>query len=186
MTLVVDVQEKLFPLIADHERIGWNLGRLLEGMNILKVPVLATEQYPQGLGSTIKALQSAIEKNQGQSSSEKMISEKIAFSCCHTEEFTAQLAELKRDQVILVGIETHVCVLQTAYDLLAQGFHVQLIVDAVGSRSVLDRDTAIRRLEAQGVTLGTTESILFELTERAGTPTFKQISQLVRQTQPTN
>lgn len=173
--VVIDVQDKLVSLIEGQRRMIWNIRRLLDGAKILGVPVAATEQYPQGLGPTTRELAERIPT---------AIPAKTVFSCreCHAA-FT-ELAERGVNKLLLAGIETHVCVQQTALDLLGEGFSIYLAVDAVGSRGRLDHETALRRMETSGVTLTTTETSLFEWCERAGTPEFKQISQLVREQPP--
>lgn len=173
--VVVDVQEKLMPLVLGHERITWNIGRLLDGARILGVPAVATEQYPQGLGRTLPELAAKIES---------AIPEKLHFSCGACGELFTQLAEHGVQNLLLCGIEAHVCVQQTAMDLMAAGYRVYLAVDAIGARFDVDRDIALRRMETSGATLTTTEAALFEWCEVAGTPEFKAISQLVRQQGP--
>ena len=173
--LVVDVQEKLLPLIHDQQRILWNIARLLDGARILEVPAAGTEQYPKGLGPTVGELAKRI---QGP------LSQKQAFSCGACPEIFQAWHERGIYKIVLAGIEAHVCVLQTALDLLADGFRVHAVADAVGSRQNLDRDTALRRMDSAGAVLTTTETVLFEWCEVAGTTEFKEISQLVRQSAP--
>lgn len=170
--LVIDMQEKLLPSIDTCGPVLWNTRRLLDGAAILKVPVLGTEQYPKGLGSTVPEL------------AERMgtLPEKLEFSSCAC--LSDQLAELQRPKILIAGIEAHVCVQQTALDLVALGYDVLLAVDAIGSRFRQDKRIALRRMESSGVTLTTTEAVLFEWCRVAGTPEFKQISQLVRETPP--
>ena len=146
--VVVDVQVKLMPLIPGAKRIIWNLGRLIEGAETLGVKILATEQYPQGLGPTLPELASHL----GQ------IPAKSTFSCCGCEPFFQRLTELGASKVLVSGIETHVCVQQTVLDLLAGGYRVYVPVDAVGSRYRIDFETGLRRMESAGATLTTTES----------------------------
>jgi nicotinamidase-related amidase len=172
--LVIDVQEKLIPLVHEHQQVVWNIRRLLDGAKLFGLPILATEQYPQGLGATIAELSSRLEST----------SEKSCFSCAGATDFLEKLDHANVSKVLAVGIEAHVCVLQTTLDLLAQGYSLFIPVDAVGSRKQLDRDTALRRLDSAGATLTTTESTLFEWCEESGTPEFKQISQLVREAAP--
>jgi nicotinamidase-related amidase len=172
--LVVDVQEKLMPLIADQRRIVWNIRRLLDGAKALGVPAAATEQYPQGLGGTVAELAGRLEN----------IPAKLHFSCGACPQIFADFERRGIHKLLVCGIETHVCVLQTALDLLTAGFRVYLAVDAVGSRHEVDYCTALRRLESSGATLTTTETALFEWCQVSGTPEFKQISQLVRETCP--
>lgn len=172
--LVVDVQEKLMPLIAGHQRITWNLRRLLDGAEALAVPALATEQYPQGLGSTVPELAAKLGE----------IPSKTTFSCGGCEPFAARLEQLGASKVLLAGIEAHVCVQQTVLDLLASGYRVYVPVDAVGSRYSIDYKTGLKRMESSGATLTTTESALFEWCQVSGTPAFKKISALVREKPP--
>jgi len=173
--VVVDVQEKLLPLIADHRRMVWNIRRLLDGAKILDVNVVATEQYPQGLGPTAPELAERIERD---------IPDKLHFSCGACGELFTALAEQDIHKLLLCGIEAHVCVQQSALDLLAAGFRVYLAVDAVGSRFDSDKEIALRRMESAGATLTTTEAALFEWCEKSGTPEFKEISRLVREEVP--
>ena len=172
--LVVDVQTKLVPEIAEHARIVWNIGRLMDGATVLDVPVVATEQYPQGLGPTVPELADRLTK----------VEEKIAFSCGVCGQMFRDLHEKSIHQILVAGIEAHVCVLQTVLDLMTESFDVFVAVDAVGSRSDIDARTALDRMVMAGATLCTTESALFEWCEVAGTPEFKKISALVRQQAP--
>ncbi len=172
--LVVDVQEKLIRLVSGHEQIVFNIRRLLDGASVLGVPATATEQYPKGLGHTVPELATRLGPIPG----------KLAFSCGECPAALREWATRGVRKLLVVGIETHVCIQQTVLDLLADGFRVYVAVDAVGARGGLDHDTALRRLELAGATLTTTESALFEWCERAGTPEFKQISELVKATLP--
>jgi nicotinamidase-related amidase len=172
--LVVDVQEKLIRLIPDHARVVWNIRRLIDGAKILGVPIAATEQYPQGLGGTIPTLAEHL----GQ------IPAKLTFSCGGCPDLISGLEERGIDKFCVVGIEAHVCIQQTVLDLLAHGLRVYVVADAIASRFDVDYQIALRRMDSAGATLTTTEAALFEWCERAGTPQFKQISQLVRETPP--
>jgi len=172
--LVVDVQQKLIGLIPDHARIVWNIRRLLDGAKILGVPAIGTEQYPQGLGPTVESLAQRLGPMHA----------KVAFSCCGCDEFSAALIQHDRPRVLVVGIEAHVCVQQTVLDLLSARYRVYVAADAIGARDPLDRDFALRRMETSGAIITTTEAALFEWCQAAGTPRFKQISQLVREKPP--
>lgn len=169
--LVVDVQQKLMPLIAGGGRIVWNLRRLLDGAEAVGLPALATEQYPQGLGGTVPELAGRFDS----------IPSKLAFSCLGCEGFVADLERSAASKVCVAGIEAHVCVQQTVLDLLAAGYKVYVPVDAVGSRYAIDYETGLKRMETSGATLTTTESALFEWCQVSGTPEFKKISALVRE-----
>jgi nicotinamidase-related amidase len=173
--LVVDVQDKILAAIADTPRIVWNTRRLIDGAKVLGLPVLVTEQYPERLGPTTALLAARLGPATG----------KLSFSCRPCRDLFEPLARQGVSKILLAGIETHVCVAQTALDLLSDGFRVYLAVDALGSRFEVDRQVALRRLEASGCTLTTTEAALFEWCAVAGTPEFKQISALVRETGPT-
>ena len=172
--LVVDVQEKLLPAIAGNRRVAWNCRRLVDGAKVLGLPVAATEQYPQGLGPTVPELAERLGE----------VPSKLTFSCGGCPGVFADLQERGIQKLVVCGIEAHVCVQQTVFDLLAGGWRVYLAVDAVGSRFEIDYRTALSRMDSAGAALTTTESALFEWCEIAGTPQFKQISRLVREEGP--
>jgi nicotinamidase-related amidase len=172
--LVVDMQEKLLKLIPGHERVIWNCRRLIDGAKVLGIPVAATEQYPQGLGPTTGELASRLPG----------IPAKLAFSCGECAPIFEQWQQQGIFKILVVGIEAHVCVQQTVMDLLGEAYRVFLAVDAIGARHAIDYDTAIRRMDSAGATITTTEAALFEWCEVAGTPEFKQISALVRESPP--
>ncbi|MCA9102734.1 MAG: hydrolase [Pirellulales bacterium] len=172
--LVVDVQSKLVRAIRGHQRMVWNIRRLIDAARVFDVPIAATEQYPQGLGHTEPELRDRLGE----------IAEKSTFSCGSCSEIFTDLGNRNVEKILVTGIEAHVCVQQTSLDLLAAGFGVYIAVDAVGSRYQVDYDTALRRLESSGATLTTTESAMFEWCEASGTPQFKQISALVKETPP--
>lgn len=170
--LVVDVQEKLVPLLPQSELLVDNIERLLQGAQLLQLPRLATEQYPKGLGPTVGALRSQLGE----------IAEKLTFSCAGCPPLVDALRRIGRPKILVAGIETHVCVLQTVFDLLTEGYQVYVAADAVAARGLQDHQLALRRMESAGVTLASTEGALFEWCERAGSDRFKQLSQLVRRT----
>jgi isochorismate hydrolase len=170
--LIVDVQEKLVPMISQYERMLGNCRRLIQGAKILEVPVFATEQYPKGLGRTVAPLAELLGS----------VPDKLRFSCAEVLEWgmAAEQAD-NRFQIVVAGIEAHVCVLQTVLDLLAGGFQVFVPADAVSSRGELDWKIALDRMSTGGAVITTTESVLFEWCEKSGTPEFKQISQLIKE-----
>jgi nicotinamidase-related amidase len=170
--VVIDVQERLFPLIHEHEQIAKNMSILIQGMKLLGIPLLVTQQYTVGLGGTVTQINEAI-------GDYKHI-EKMAFSCCGDEGFMIELKKLNKKNVILMGIESHVCVLQTSLDLIAEGFQPVLIEDCVSSRKPNDKRIAVERMRQSGAIVSTYESILFELTEVSGTDLFKSIVKLVK------
>lgn len=169
--LVIDVQEKLFHMVARHEVVERDILFLLDVALAVQLPILATEQYPKGLGSTIPSIASKISGTRP---------DKVSFSCCGNPEVVRFFKREVRPKLILVGIETHVCIQQTALDLLTQGFQVYLPVDAVSCRYPHDHHVALRRMENAGVVLTTVEALAFELVGTAGTPEFKAISKLVQ------
>jgi nicotinamidase-related amidase len=172
--LVVDVQQKLLAHIAGHRRVAWNTRRLIDGAHILGMQVLATEQYPQGLGPTLPELAERLGD----------IPSKLRFSCGGCAKVFEGLPERGIHKLLVVGIEAHVCVQQTVFDLMTHGFAVFVGADAVGSRYALDYELALRRMESAGATLTSTEAALFEWCEEAGTPEFKRVSALVKEKPP--
>lgn len=172
--VVVDMQQKLMPVIKHGDRVSWNVRRLLDACSLLHLPIVATEQYPQGLGSTLAELSQLVGDP----------IEKVTFSCQGEERFRAKLLELAKPKVMLCGIETHVCVQQTCLDLLADGYQTYIAVDAVGARSVGDHDCALRRMESNGATLTTVEAAVFEWCVTSKAETFKKIQNLVKESAP--
>ena len=172
--LVVDMQERLLPVIPHHDRLVWNCRRLLDGATALGVARAATEQYPEKLGGTVEQLASRLGDRSG----------KLAFSCGACGEIFSGWRNENRHRVLICGIETHVCVQQTVFDLIADGYQVYLAVDAVASRHEVDRDVALRRMESGGATLTTVEAALFEWCRVAGTAVFKTISGLAKESPP--
>jgi nicotinamidase-related amidase len=170
--IVIDVQEKLFPLIHEHDQLAKNMSILIQGLKILGIPLLVTQQYTKGLGETISTIKEAI--------GDYRHIEKMSFSCCGDEGFMSELKKLNKKNVILMGIESHVCVLQTALDLIAENFQPVLIEDCVSSRKPNDKRIAVKRIKQAGAIVSTYESILFELTEVSGTDLFKSIVKLVK------
>ncbi|MGA2499067.1 MAG: hydrolase [Tepidisphaeraceae bacterium] len=169
--LVVDVQEKLLPAIHEAEVCAANVRKMVEAAKVLALPVVVTEQYPAGLGPTCASIREAL-------GDEKAI-EKVRFSAC-VEATMARLRELDRRQVIVVGIETHVCVQQTVLDLLRLDYNPYVCADAVSSRRAMDRDTGMARMRQAGAVITTTESAIFELVGEAGTSQFKQVLKIVK------
>jgi nicotinamidase-related amidase len=172
--LVVDVQERLVPAIAQSARVVWNVRRLIDGAKILGLPVVGTEQYPKGLGATVAELAERLGP----------VPSKVAFSCGGCPQLFDNLRSRNICKILVCGIEAHVCVQQTVLDLLADGWRVYVAADAVGSRFETDYRIALGRMDSAGATLATTEAALFEWCAIAGTPEFKQISQLAREQGP--
>lgn len=172
--LVIDIQDKLVAAMDPEEaqKAIEATCRMVKGFEILGCPVWITEQYPRGLGPTVPSLQ--------EYASRLGTLEKLGFSCCSDLPLTAGLREKGIRSVVLAGMETHVCVLQTALDLLLEGFHVHVAADAVLSRHAGNRLAGLEFIRQAGGTITTSEIALFQLTGRAGTPEFKEISRLVR------
>jgi nicotinamidase-related amidase len=174
--LVVDVQEKLMALIPGRRRIEWNIRRLIDAAKALGLPLAATEQYPQGLGGTVAELAALLPP----------IPAKNEFSCGACPAIFEEFESRGVHKLLVCGIEAHVCIQQTVFDVLAAGLRAYIPVDAVASRSELDREVALRRMDSAGATLTTTEAALFEWCQTSAAPEFKQISRLVRETPPTD
>lgn len=172
--LVVDVQERIVRVMPQAERLVWNIRRLVDGAKILGVTIDATEQAPDKLGPTVPQLAERLPSAKS----------KLAFSCCTRGDLTAPWGDVGVHRVLLCGVETHVCIQQTALDLLAGGFRVYVAVDAIASRHDIDHETALRRMESSGVTLTTCEAALMEWAVTAGTPEFKQLSALAKEPAP--
>ncbi|MBI4590798.1 MAG: hydrolase [Candidatus Rokubacteria bacterium] len=172
--VVVDVQERLFAAMdAEHrEEVVRNLKVLAAAARRLSLPILVTEQYPKGLGHTLPELREALGPVEPL--------EKVAFSCCDAEGFAARLKAVKANQVILAGIEAHVCVLLTGLDLLAAGYAVHVAADAVTSRTQGSWRIGVDQLRQAGAVITTTESVLFQLLGRADTDDFRSLAKLIK------
>lgn len=170
--LIIDMQEKVLAPIPVREQLVANCGKLIEAAKLFSVPVVITEQYPKGLGPTVSELRGRL--------SEITTPEKLRFSAVETLNW-GMAAERSDDRfkVVVAGIEAHVCVLQTVLDLLICGYQVHVAADAIGSRGKLDWKLALKRMASSGAVITTTEAILFEWCETAGTAEFKQLSRLV-------
>ena len=169
---LVDVQERLYPHVTNKDEIEKNLITLVKGLKIHNVPFIVNEQYKKGIGETIPSLRELVDEDPH--------FEKTSFSCCKNESTLEALKSSNKKVVIVAGIETHVCVLQTCIDLLEENFQVVLVTDCVTSRKQNDTDVAIKRLVQAGVIPTTYESLLFELTVNAKNPVFKEISSLIK------
>ena len=172
IALVVDFQEKLMPVMAGKEELEVRTNILLKGLKTLEVPMIITQQYTKGIGMTIPSLLESAETEE--------YFDKITFSCFDDEAIKAKIEESGKKNVIVCGIESHICVLQTCIDLKEAGYNPILVVDCMSSRKESDKEIAILRAQQEGILLTTTEAILFELTRKAGNPTFKVISKLIK------
>ncbi len=167
--LVVDVQERLLPAMAEPDLVTGGCAKLMTAAKRLAVPVLVSEQYPKGLGPTVAALQDA-----------GAVYAKLAFSYAGDAGIVAAIEAHKRPQLVICGIEAHVCVLQSALGFKAKGFDVAVVWDAVSSRKLADKDLAAQRLRADGVAIVNVEMTIFEWLGAAGTPLFKELSALIK------
>jgi nicotinamidase-related amidase len=170
--LVIDVQEKVFRAINQKEQLLDNLQRLIKGIKVLEIPILLTEQYPQGLGTTIPEIAQLLLDSKPLP--------KVCFSCCGDAAFLQELKKLNRKQVLIAGIESHVCVYQTAADLIAAGYEVYAVSDTIFSRKDQNRDIGLKMMNQLGAKLTSTEAALFELLKVAKGDKFKAISQIVK------
>jgi nicotinamidase-related amidase len=171
--IIIDIQGKLAHLMFQKETLFANAEKIIQGAQVLEIPIIWTEQVPEKLGPTIPELAGLLAE------SVRPIS-KACFSCCDQPSFMAELAALDRRQVLLAGIETHICVYQTALDLLQAGYEVQVVADAVSSRTAENRQLGLQRMQAAGAILTSTEMALFELLRVAAGPKFKAINQIVK------
>lgn len=170
--IIIDVQEKLFPLISDKEKILENMRKLIRFAKIINMPIILTEQYPRGLGSTVPEIKELIPDVQP--------IEKLEFSCFGSEKFRIALKELNVKTIIIAGIETHICVAQTSIEGIKNGYRVCVVVDATSSRRLEDKNTAIKRMMQSGVIVASTEMLIYELLKKAGTEEFREALKLVK------
>jgi nicotinamidase-related amidase len=170
--LVIDMQERLLPKIEDSENLTKNTAILIQCCKILNLPALVTEQYPEGVGPTVSALLPDLDHC-------PKISKKT-FSCLREPLFRKTLESAARKQIIIAGIETHVCVFQTAADLIQEGYEVQVVQDAVGSRTSANKKIGLERMRSKGVDITSMESVVFELLETSVCAEFKQVLRLIK------
>lgn len=169
--LIIDIQEKLMPVIQDTEIVFANTNRLIKGASVLNMSVILTEQYPNGLGNTCVEIELP-----------ETISpvEKICFSCMQSENVIHQLKAKNITTLILCGVESHICVMKTALEALEKNFEVHVVADAVSSRTKENKQIALERMRQSGAFIVSTEMILFQLIDDAGTEEFKAISRLIK------
>ena len=169
--LVIDVQERLMPVIHGQEQIFASVNKLLRGAEILGLETIITEQYPKGLGNTCKEVE--LGEN-------KTLIEKVCFSCMQSEPVTEQLKLTNKKSMIICGVESHICVLKTTLDALKQGYEVHVVADAVSSRTAENKQIALDRMRQAGAFISSVEMVLFMLLDKAGTDEFKAISKLIK------
>jgi nicotinamidase-related amidase len=169
---VIDVQGKLAQLMYEKENLIANLTRLIKAANLLGIPILWNEQNPAGLGGTVPELAELLAGIEPMS--------KMSFGCCGNPKFAERLASSGRRQLLVCGIEAHICVFQTTAELLAQGYEVHLVSDAVSSRTLANKQVGIDRMRSLGAVITSTEMSLFELLRTAEHSRFREISRLVK------
>ena len=170
--LIVDIQERLTAVMGQKDPVVKNNQHLIELAKMIALPIMVTEQYPKGLGRTVPDLQAALP-------SYRPI-EKITFDCCGQPDFLLALKSLNRNTIILTGMETHICVLQTCLGLLKSGMNVHVVEDAICSRTKENWKTGIGFMRQAGAVITCTETVLFQLLKTAGTEEFKKISQRIK------
>jgi len=170
--LIVDIQDKLAVVMGERQKVTDNCLHLIEAAKLLDIPIVVTEQYPKGLGLTINKIRAALPSYAPV--------EKVTFDCCREEGFTEKLASSRRSHIILTGMETHICVLQTCLGLLEKGYFTHVVSDAVCSRKEEDYETGRSMMRDAGAVITCTEIVLFQLLERAGTPEFREISNRIK------
>jgi nicotinamidase-related amidase len=171
MLLIIDIQSRIIDAMRNKELLIENALKLIKGMKVLNVPIYHTEQYPKGLGETITEIK-------GELNSEAV--HKMTFSCSGAGELFRELINKNISQVIVCGVESHVCVQQTVLDLISNGFQVNVAADAVTSRKKIDYELALNRMQFNGAEITSTESILLEVLDICGTPGFKEVIKIVK------
>ena len=170
--VLIDFQEKLVPAIYDNKELEKKVAIFVKGCRLLDVPILTVQNYTKGMGDTTQAIKDALVNTE--------YTEKMSFSCCGCPEFVAKLKETGRKNVIVAGVETHICVQQTVFDLMGIGYNVYVLADCSASRKEADRLYSEETMRAGGARITTYESVLFELMVRADHPKRKEVSNLVK------
>jgi nicotinamidase-related amidase len=170
--LVIDVQGKLAQMMYEQEQLFGNLQKMVRGAQVLGLPIIVTEQNPEGLGPTIPEL--------AQFLTDTPLISKMSFSCCGNSEFMQAVKALGRQQLLMTGIETHICVYQTTRELLEQGYEVEVVTDAVSSRTLANKAIGLQRMQEAGARMTSSEMALYELLQVAEGPQFKEILKLVK------
>lgn len=170
--LIIDIQDRILPVINNYQIVIDNTLKLIKGFKVLGLPIYYTEQYPKGLGPTTKIIKDEL--------SDLQPFDKMSFSCSGAGELFNEFKKKNLTQIIVCGVESHVCVQQTVLDLIENDVQVNLAADAVSSRKEIDYRTALDRMRQHGVEVTTTEAVLFELLKVCGTPQFKEVSKIVK------
>jgi len=169
--MVIDIQERLVPAMPTGKDMIARTNTLIAAAGKLNIPIIATEQYPRGLGKTVSEVSGNFQST--------TVFEKVTFSCC-TDDVTTALKRLNKKKILITGTETHVCVFQTVRDLLAQGYQVFVVKDAVCSRTEENYLNGLALMAAMGAVITNTETAIFDLLKKAGTPLFKEVSPLIK------
>lgn len=172
IALIIDEQERLLPVIHNHQEILHRTEILIKGLNLLQVPLILTQQYTKGLGMSAPSLFEAAQTTEWM--------EKRTFSCWGEETIRKTIQNSHRQKILICGVESHICVQQTVLDLLSTGYEVFLIADCVSSRKPSDLEFALQHMQQAGAVLTTSEAILFELMDTSLHPHFKEISKLIK------
>ena len=170
--IVIDVQERLVPAMQAPARVIRNTQVLMTAASRLGVPILLTEQYPKGLGHIVPELQELAKAGK--------VLEKMHFSCMNDEKFSAEFKALDRRQAVIVGMEAHICVMQTGVNLMEEGYEIFVVTDATSSRTLESEKACLDRLGSAGAGIVTTEMVVFEWLGRAGTPEFKELLKKIK------
>lgn len=172
LLVIVDIRTKLFNVMFEKERLISSCSKLIQSAKLLGIPMVMTEQYPEGMGHTDPKILELLP--------DTGVIEKLSFSCCGVEDFNQRITGFGKKQIVIIGIEAHVCILQTVHDLLYQGYFLYVPYEAVSSRKEGDYRNALERMRQAGAVIGSVESAIFELMETAGTPIFRQISKIIK------
>lgn len=170
--LLIDVQDRLYRAMHGKEELLENIRKLIMGIKAFGIPIVMSEQYPEGIGKTIPEVAELLPDIPG--------IRKLSFSCCSNKECNAAMAATERNQALIAGIEAHVCVYQTAMDLLEGGYDVQVVADAVSSRSPRNRDIGLQKMRDAGVVITSVEIALFELLKTAESGKFRELSKILK------
>lgn len=180
LLLVIDMQEKLMPMIVDQHRVIASACKMIRGIKVLNLPAIVTEQYPRGIGVTVQPVRDVLAGHAAKAM------EKPTFSAWADRKIRESIIALDRPQIVIVGVETHVCVQQTALDLASRDYDVYVCADAVGSRGRIDYDCALRRMRQNRVVVTTVEGALLELCQSSAAPHFKAFLDVIKSSPPSN
>jgi len=172
LLIVIDAQEKLVEVMDKKEQLVQNIQTIIKGAKVLDIPIISIEQYPKGLGSTVSEIKECISDNNP--------IEKDTFSCCQNNQFITTLESYNRKQILVAGVEAHICVYLTAIELIEHGYEVEVITDAISSRTEYNKKIAIEKMISKGIGITTVEMVLFELLKLAKGDIFKQVMKIIK------